>query len=96
MKKSAKSATLACLLFPEVIATIGYDGVEFSQYAEVPLTTVLYNVEEVARCSVNLLFRLLDSRNLMSSLAPVKMKIEPVLAVRESCGMNKRKPIHHL
>ncbi|TDF93266.1 LacI family DNA-binding transcriptional regulator [Paenibacillus piri] len=76
---------------PEDMAIVGYDGVEFSQYAEVPLTTVLYNVEEVARCSVNLMFQLLDSRNLMSSLTPVKMEIEPELAIRESCGMSKRK-----
>jgi LacI family transcriptional regulator len=75
---------------PGDIAIVGFDGLDMSRYAEVPLTTVVYNAEEVAKSSTELLFRLLDHKNLMPSLAPVKMEIEPVLMIRDSCGMSKQ------
>lgn len=62
---------------PGDISIAGYDDVLFASIAEIPLTTVRQNIQEIARVAVDLLF-LKDQRSRLDT------RIRPELVVRES------------
>jgi DNA-binding LacI/PurR family transcriptional regulator len=78
------------LRVPEDVAIVGYDDLEAAKYAEVPLTSVTYNFEEITKQSTDLLFSLIAEGRGLSATAPRKISIEPELMIRESCGYRKK------
>ncbi len=73
---------------PEELSVMGYDNIEFSAYASVPLTTVSYSVEDVTNGAMELLFKLIEARH-FSNMKPVCVKLEPEIIVRDSCAAAK-------
>ncbi len=69
---------------PGDLALVGFDDIEASDYAPVPLTTVHYGADELSKAAVD---RLLDLINAPGRLPrPRQTFIEPKLVIRESCG----------
>jgi LacI family transcriptional regulator len=73
---------------PEDVALVGFDDLEASKYAEVPLTTVTYKVEELTTKATELMYTLISNQEKLSSILPSRIAIEPSLVIRESCGYN--------
>jgi LacI family transcriptional regulator len=71
---------------PEDTAIVGFDDLEAARFAEVPLTTVTYKVDELTTQAIDLLFKLISDQENLPSLKPVRIEIEPSLEIRESCG----------
>ncbi|MCR8635318.1 LacI family DNA-binding transcriptional regulator [Paenibacillus radicis (ex Xue et al. 2023)] len=78
------------LRVPEDVAIIGFDDLEASRFAEIPLTTITYKVEELTTRATELLFSLISDQETSTWLKPRKVEIEPTLVVRQSCGFKKR------
>lgn len=74
---------------PEDVAIVGFDDLEAARYAEVPLTTVTYNFEEITRHATDLLFSLMAEEKGLAAIEPKRIPIEPTLVIRESCGYSK-------
>ena len=69
---------------PGDLALVGFDDIEASDYAPVPLTTVHYAADELSEAAVE---RLLQLINAPDRLPPAKqLFLEPKLVVRDSCG----------
>lgn len=70
------------LRVPDDIAIIGFDNIEFAEYAAVPLSTINYAVDMVTRMAVERLMQLISSGD---HLPPPRVTlIDPDLIVRES------------
>ena len=67
---------------PEDVAIMGYDNIEFSEFALPPLTTMNYAVDQVSRMAVDRLMRLIEARD--QAPEPRVTLIEPDLVVRAS------------
>jgi LacI family transcriptional regulator len=67
---------------PDDVAIIGFDNIEYGEYASVPLSTVNYAVEVVTRMAVDRLMRLISSGDTLPE--PRVTQIDPDLVIRES------------
>ena len=64
------------------MAIVGFDNIEFGEYASVPLSTVNYAVGSVSRMAVDRLMGLIAAGDTLP--APRVTQIEPDLVIRES------------
>lgn len=69
------------LSVPEDMSVVGFDDIEFSAYAPVPLTTVRMPLAELGRAGAGLVLDLLDGKD-----APAPQAVPAELVVRESTG----------
>jgi LacI family transcriptional regulator len=70
------------LRVPDDMAIVGFDNIEFAEYAGVPLSSVNYAVEVVTRMAVDRLMRLIAAGD---SLPEARVtQIDPDLVIRES------------
>jgi LacI family transcriptional regulator len=67
---------------PEDISIMGYDNIEFTEFAQPPLTTMNYAVDQVSRMAVDRLMRLIEAKD--QPPEPRVTLIEPDLVVRAS------------
>ncbi|QDY70436.1 LacI family DNA-binding transcriptional regulator [Qingshengfaniella alkalisoli] len=67
---------------PENLSIVGYDNIEFGEYATTPLTSVDYDVERVSSMAVERVIGLIRSEDALP--APNVLQIEPNLIVRQS------------
>jgi LacI family transcriptional regulator len=74
---------------PEDVAIIGFDDLEIARYAEVPLTSMAYKADELTSKAMDVMFGLIENKEKLTSLTPVRIEIEPSLVIRESCGYKK-------
>ena len=72
------------LSVPGDIAIMGYDNIDFAEYASVPLSTVNYEVTVVSRLAVDRLLRLISAGDHLPE--PRATLIDPALVIRESTG----------
>src|SRR5690606_42014486 len=72
------------LRVPADLAIIGFDDIEFAEYAAVPLSTVRYAVESVTSMAVERLMQLILAGDQLP--APRVTRIDPELVIRESSG----------
>jgi len=69
---------------PEDVAVVGYDDIRYSEFLEVPLTTVALPKYEMGQKATQILFDALKSET--NDDGPQQILLEPKLIVRESCG----------
>ena len=67
---------------PDDVAIVGFDNIEFAEYASVPLSSINYAVEEVTRMAVDRLMQLIEAGDQLPE--PRVTQIDPDLVVRES------------
>jgi LacI family transcriptional regulator len=67
---------------PDDMAIVGFDNIEYAEYAAVPLSTVNYAVEVVTRMAVDRLMRLISAGEILPE--PRVTQIDPDLIIRES------------
>ena len=67
---------------PDDMAIVGFDNIEFAEYAGVPLSSVNYAVEVVTRMAVDRLMRLISAGDVLPE--PRVTQIDPDLIIRES------------
>jgi LacI family transcriptional regulator len=67
---------------PDDMAIVGFDNIEYAEYAAVPLSTVNYAVEVVTRMAVDRLMRLISAGETLPE--PRVTQIDPDLIIRES------------
>jgi LacI family transcriptional regulator len=73
---------------PDDMAIIGFDNIEYAQYATVPLSTVNYAADVLSRLAVDRLMRLIAARDHLPE--PRTTLIDPELVVRESTLAQRR------
>ncbi len=71
---------------PQDLAIVGFDNIEFGEYAATPLSTVDYPVEMVSRLAVQRLVGLISAEGDLP--VPRATMIDPDLVVRESSTFN--------
>ncbi len=77
-----EKAILDCgLRIPEDVAIVGFDNIERSSYAPVPLTTIKQPTEEIGTLAVERLIR-----QIQGDTIPARTILKPKLLVRDSCG----------
>ncbi len=69
---------------PGDLAVVGFDDIEASDYAPVPLTTVHYGADELSKAAVERLLELIQAPGRLPR--PKQVFIEPKLVIRDSCG----------
>jgi LacI family transcriptional regulator len=69
---------------PGDLAVVGFDDIEASDYAPVPLTTVHYGADELSKAAVERLLELVQAPGRLPR--PKQVFIEPKLVIRDSCG----------
>ncbi|MEO8882645.1 MAG: LacI family DNA-binding transcriptional regulator [Devosia sp.] len=67
---------------PADLAIMGYDNIEFTEFAEPPLSTVNYDVDTVSRMAVDRVLRLIGAGDQLPE--PRVTLIDPELVIRES------------
>ena len=67
---------------PTDVAIVGFDNIEFAEYAVTPLTTVDYNASRVSQLAVERVIELIHHRGELPS--PRNTQVTPDLVVRES------------
>ncbi len=77
-----KALKEAGLKIPEDISLVGYDDIIYSQFLEVPLTTVRQKTRELAEIAASVLLRRITNPNVPLE----KIVLEPELVVRNSTG----------
>jgi LacI family transcriptional regulator len=70
------------LLVPDDVAIIGFDNIEFAEFASVPLSTINYEAEMVTRMAVDRLMELIAAGDQLPE--PRVTLIDPELVIRES------------
>lgn len=70
------------LRVPDDVAIIGFDNIEYAEYAAVPLSTVNYAVDVVTRMAVDRLMQLITAGDQLPE--PRVTLIDPELIIRES------------
>src|SRR5262249_39831004 len=73
---------------PDDIAIMGYDNLDSSEFASVPLSSVNYAADAVAGMAVDRLMRLISSVDQLPE--PRVTLIDPELVIRESTGGRNR------
>lgn len=74
---------------PDEIAVIGYDGYTFSEFAAVPLTTVVQQVRKQAEITTEILLHRI--KNNLLGVEPENINLSPVLYCASSCGCNRNR-----
>ncbi len=69
---------------PEDVAVVGYDDIRYSEFLEVPLTTVALPKYEMGQQAARILFKRIESGNKDAEFQQISL--EPKLIVRTSCG----------
>ena len=70
------------LRVPQDVAIVGFDNIEFGEYAVTPISTIQYDVERVSSLAIE---RVLELIGVVGELpAPRVTEVEPELVVRES------------
>lgn len=72
------------LKVPDDIALIGFDGIEASAYAPVPLTTVKQQIEKIGTTVVDVLHKRINGEDVSNRII-----FKPFLLIRDSCGVKK-------
>jgi DNA-binding LacI/PurR family transcriptional regulator len=72
------------ICIPEDIAVVGYDDIRYSEFLEVPLTTVALPKYEMGQKATQILFELIESGETQAKKQQVLL--EPKLIIRQSCG----------
>lgn len=72
------------LRVPEDVAIVGFDDNEAASFTDIPLTTMRYEVDDVADHAVKRLLALIHRTG--GAPKPERVLIEPRLVVRQSCG----------
>ncbi|WP_432254768.1 LacI family DNA-binding transcriptional regulator [Limimaricola sp. AA108-03] len=67
---------------PEDIAIVGFDNIEFAEYARTPITSVAFDVDRISRLAVDRLIELSGAED--SLPAPRATLVDPELILRES------------
>jgi LacI family transcriptional regulator len=67
---------------PDDVAIVGFDNIEYAEYAGVPISSVNYAVETVTRMAVDRLMRLIAAGDQLPE--PRITQIDPDLVIRES------------
>lgn len=67
---------------PEDVAIMGFDNIEYAEYASTPLSTVNYAVDVVTRMAVDRLMRLISAGDQLPE--PRATLIDPELVIRDS------------
>lgn len=70
------------LRVPDDVAIIGFDNIEFAEFASVPLSTINYAVEMVTRMAVDRLMQLISAGDQLPE--PRVTLIDPELVIRDS------------
>lgn len=70
------------LSVPGDVAIIGFDNIEFAEFSAVPLSSVVYAAQDVARLAVERLMTLIKSGDVLPE--PTLTLIEPELVIRQS------------
>jgi LacI family transcriptional regulator len=73
---------------PKDVAIIGFDNIEYAEYASVPLSTVNYAADIVSRMAVDRLMRLISAGDHLPE--PRVTLIDPDLVIRESTQAPRR------
>lgn len=76
------------LRVPDDVAIIGFDNIEYAEYAAVPLSTVNYAVEMVTSMAVDRLMQLIAAGDQLPE--PRATLIDPELVIRESTRASAR------
>ena len=79
----------AGLKVPQDIAIVGFDNIENSRYLNVPLTTVEFPIEKIAKKLVEILFQKIENNKDNEKYR--KFVFEPRLIIRKSCGYHLAK-----
>ena len=70
------------LRVPEDLAIVGFDSIEFGEYAVTPISTINYDVESIAKRAIE---RVLELVGVTGELPEARVtQVEPDLVVRES------------
>ena len=69
---------------PEDVAVVGYDDIRYSEFLEVPLTTVALPKYEMGQQAAQILFERIEAKEKDAALRQIFL--EPKLIVRTSCG----------
>jgi DNA-binding LacI/PurR family transcriptional regulator len=69
---------------PEDVAVVGYDDIRYSEFIEVPLTTVALPKYEMGQEASQILFKRIENGEKEEDIR--QMYLEPKLIVRQSCG----------
>ena len=72
------------LRVPRDLAVVGYDDICYSEFLEVPLTTVAVPMYEIGRLTAEILCDQIEGRR--SGPEPRQVSLPPQLVVRRSCG----------
>ena len=78
------------LRVPQDVAIIGFDNIEYGEYASVPLSTVNYAADVLSRLAVDRLMRLIAARDHLPE--PRATLIDPELVIRDSTLVQARSP----
>jgi LacI family transcriptional regulator len=70
------------LRVPDDVAIIGFDNIEFAEFASVPLSTINYEVEMVTQLAVARLMQLIEAGDHLPE--PRVTRIDPDLVIRQS------------
>lgn len=77
------------LRLPYEIALVSFDDIELFRVFYPPVTAVAQPIDEICRLSVQTLLDEIKNKN--TSAEKIKIRLEPKLIVRDSCGSNYRK-----
>jgi LacI family transcriptional regulator len=66
---------------PDDIAIVGFDDIQWAQYARPSLTTVHQPKDEVAAIATEIIMELITGERSV----PIRKQLKPVLVIRESC-----------
>lgn len=69
---------------PEQLSFIGFDDIAAASYAEIPLTTVKYDVRSVTKKATKLLMQRIEERYQTDTMPPQNISIQPKLVIRQS------------
>jgi DNA-binding LacI/PurR family transcriptional regulator len=80
-----KAALERGIQIPDELALVGYDNIERSSYAPVPLTTIHQPAFEIGQLAVDKVIKLIEGRPV-----EVRTTLEPKLIIRDSCGAARK------
>jgi LacI family transcriptional regulator len=85
-----KAAREMSLQVPEDLALVGYDDVPEASYFSPPLSTIRQDLDELGRCAVKELGRLIEAKHQeQTDIEPATIHLQPELIVRESSVIPK-------
>ena len=70
---------------PDDVAIVGFDDIEGSRYAHVPLTTIHQPTDEIGKLAVETLIRCIEGREI-----EIHTILAPKLVIRKSCGAKEK------